>query len=410
MALLARLTGNAAWAASFQYRDFRFLWASTIFYSLGSGMEHVAIGWLVFEMTGSAFMVGVASAARMAPFFFLGIVSGAVADWLDRRLFLRFSTLAGSVVAGVMALLLLSGDAQVWPVIALVAAGGCVFAFTLTTRQAYTYDIVGSDRSLNGLALGAMAMQAGGMAGSVISGTLIEAVGPGWQYVAVGATYTASALVLLAIGKTGQAGRLQREPVLQNLAGYFRMIARNRVLLILMCLASITEVFGFTHMTLLPVFAKDVLGVGPMGLGFMTSVRQAGGLMGLFLLASLRDYRRKGLLMFIIATAFGVGLMAFSLSANLFFFLLVLAVVNACAMSVDTLYKTLMQENVPNEQRGRAMGSWVLSIGMAPVGHLGVGGLASVLGAPGALLINGAVLTFVSLTAVVSLPRIRRLR
>ena len=410
MALLARLTGNAAWAASLQYRDFRFLWASTIFYSLGSGMEHVAIGWLVFEMTGSAFMVGVASAARMAPFFFLGIVSGAVADWLERRLFLRFSTLAGSVVAGGMALLLLSGGAQVWPVIALVAAGGCVFAFTLTTRQAYTYDIVGSEHSLNGLALGAMAMQAGGMAGSVISGTLIEAVGPGWQYVAVGATYTASALVLLAIGKTGQAGRLQREPVLQNLAGYFRLIAQNRVLLILMCLASITEVFGFTHMTLLPVFAKDVLGVGPMGLGFMTSVRQAGGLMGLFFLASLGDYRRKGLLMFIVAAAFGVGLMAFSLSANLFFFLLVLAVVNACAMSVDTLYKTLMQENVPNEQRGRAMGSWVLSIGMAPVGHLGVGGLASVLGAPGALLINGAVLTFVSLTAVVSLPRIRRLR
>ncbi len=127
-------------------------------------------------------------------------------------------------------------------------------------------------------------------------------------------------------------------------------------------------------------------------------------------MASLSDYRRKGLLMFIIAGAFGVGLMAFSLSANLFFFLLVLAVVNACAMSVDTLYKTLMQENVPNEQRGRAMGSWVLSIGMAPVGHLGVGGLASFLGAPGALLVNGAVLTVVSLTAVVGLPRIRRLQ
>lgn len=410
MALLARLTGNAAWAASLQYRDFRFLCASTLFYSLGSGMEHVAIGWLVFDMTGSAFMVGVAFAARMAPFFFLGMVSGAVADWLDRRLFLRFSTLAGSVVAGVMALLLLWGGAQVWSVIALVTAGGCVFAFTLTTRQAYTYDIVGPEHSLNGLSLGAMAMQTGGIAGSIISGILIDAVGPGWQYVAVGATYTASALILLAIGKTDQAEGFQREPVLRNLAGYVRLIGQNRVLLVLMCLASITEVFGFTHMTLLPVFAKDVLGVGPMGLGFMTSVRQAGGLIGLFFLASLREYRRKGLLMFIMAAAFGVGLMAFSLSANLFFFLMVLAVVNACAMSADTLYKTLMQENVPNEQRGRAMGSWVLSIGMAPVGHLGIGGLASFLGAPGALLVNGAVLTFVSLTAAVGLPRIRRLR
>ena len=111
-------------------------------------------------------------------------------------------------------------------------------------------------------------------------------------------------------------------------------------------------------------------------------------LIGLALLASLRDYRRKGMLMFVIAGAFGLGLMAFSVSSNMLFFLAVLALVNACAMAVDTLYKTLMQENVAEEERGRAMGSWVLSIGTAPVGHLGVGGLAGLLGAPGALLVT----------------------
>ena len=113
--------------------------------------------------------------------------------------------------------------------------------------------------------------------------------------------------------------------------------------------------------------------------------------------------------MFVIAGAFGLALMAFSLSTNLFFFLAVLAVVNACAMAVDTLYKALMQENVAEEERGRAMGSWVLSIGTAPVGHLGVGGLAGLLGAPGALLLNGGVLAFVSLSAAIWLPRLRRL-
>ena len=113
--------------------------------------------------------------------------------------------------------------------------------------------------------------------------------------------------------------------------------------------------------------------------------------------------------MFLLAGAFGVGLMAFSVSTALVFFIVVLAAVNACAMSVDTLYKTLMQTNVPNEQRGRAMGSWVLSIGVAPVGHLGVGALAAALGAPGALLVNGAALTGISLAAAIGLPRIRRL-
>ena len=162
-------------------------------------------------------------------------------------------------------------------------------------------------------------------------------------------------------------------------------------------------------MSLLPVFAKDVLGLGPVGLGFLTAVRQAGGLLGLALLASLGNYRRKGLLMFLVAMVFGSGLMAFSLSSNLVFFLLVLVLVNACAMSVDTLYKTLMQSSVPDEQRGRAMGSWVFSIGVAPVGHIGVGGLASLLGAPGALLVNGSVLAVVSVATAIGLPKIRRL-
>lgn len=407
--MIPRNIESHAWASSLRFRDFRLFWASTTFYSLGTGMESVAVGWLVFDITGSAFMVGVASAARMAPLFLLGILSGAMADWLERRLFLIFSALAGTAVAVIMATMLLAGEPRAWPVIVLVAAGGCVLAFTLTVRQAYTYDIVGQEHALNGLSLNQMAMQAGGIAGAIISGALIESVGPGWQYLAVGASYMGSAAVLLVIGRSARTAQPQREPVLQNLTGYIRFLNQNRVLLALMSLAAITEVFGFTHMTLLPVFAKDVLHVGPAGLGYLTAVRQGGGLLGLALLANLRDYRRKGLLMFLLASAFGFGLMAFSVTSALVFFIVVLAAVNACAMSVDTLYKTLMQTNVPDEQRGRAMGSWVLSIGVAPVGHLGVGGLATALGAQGALLVNGAVLAGVSIAAAVSLPRIRRL-
>ena len=400
---------SGAWASSLRFRDFRLFWASTFFYSVGTGMEHVAVGWLVFDITGSAFMVGVAAAARMAPLFFLGILSGAMADWLERRLFLLFSALGGVAVAAIMAMLLLSGDPPVWAVVVLVAAGGCVLAFTLTTRNAYTYDIVGPEHALNGLSLNQMAMQVGGIAGALASGALIELVGPGWQYLGVGGSYLGSALILLVIGRSARTTEPQREPVLRNLVGYIRFLRENRVIMALMCLTSITEVLGFSHMTMLPVFAKEVLHVGPAGLGYLTAVRQAGGLLGLALLANLRDYRRKGLLMFIIATAFGIGLMGFSLSTALVYFIVVLAAVNACAMSVDTLYKTLMQSNVPDEQRGRAMGSWVLSIGVAPVGHLGVGGLATALGAQGALLVNGAMLAGVSLAAAIGLPKIRRL-
>ena len=397
------------WGASLGFRDFRFLWASTVLYSMGTGMEQVSVGWLIFELTDSPFMVGVGAAARMLPFFLLGVLSGVIADRWDRRMLLRAGTLGASAAALATALLLLGGLANVWFFIALVSVFGSLMAFTITIRQTFTYDIVGQRHALNGLALGAMAMQGGGIAGSLASGALIEFVGPGWQFVAAAVCYLSASLVILAIGDPGRSARSAAEPVLKTLAGYVRLVRGNRILLVLMLLTAATEVFGFTHMTLLPIFAREVLHVGATGLGIMTAIRQVGGLLGLWVLAGLAAFRKKGLMMFLIAIGFGCGQMAFSLSNNIYYFLGVLLLVNACAMAVDTIYKTLMQDNVADEERGRAMGSWVLSIGVAPVGHLGVGALAGVLGAPGALLINGSVLAAIGIGTALGLPGIRRL-
>ena len=113
--------------------------------------------------------------------------------------------------------------------------------------------------------------------------------------------------------------------------------------------------------------------------------------------------------MFYIVVFFGVGQIFLSFSDNLYLFAIFLLFVNACAMSVDTLYKTLMQQNVPNEQRGRAMGSWVLSIGTAPIGHLGIGGIATAFGAPMAVLFNGVMLTAAGISTFICLPKIRKL-
>ena len=397
------------WAVSLRIRDFRLLWITTVLYSVATGMEQVSVGWLIFELTGSELMVGVGAAARMVPFFLLGLLSGAIADRWDRRSLLRFGTMGASVVALLMAIVLIGGLTNVWVVILLVLALGSTFAFVLTVRQTFTYDIVGPEYALNGLALGAMAMQGGGIAGSLASGALIAVVGPGWQFGAAAVCYLCSALATLAIANPGRSLRPDAASVLRNLTGYVRLLRNYRLLLVLMLLTAATEVLGFTHMTLLPVFAKEVLFVGPAGLGVMTAMRQVGGLLGLWLLAGLGAARKKGLIMFGTAIGFGAGLMAFSLSGNIYSFLAVLLFVNACGMAVDTLYKTLMQNSVSDEERGRAMGSWVLSIGFAPVGHVGVGALAGAVGAPRALLINGAALVAISIVAALGLPRVRRL-
>ncbi len=406
---VASLIGRPAWADSFQYRDFRLLWGASIFQSLGMGMDQIALGWLVLQMTDSPFMVGVAAAARMAPLFFLGILSGAIADRVDRRLFLRIVTWGGSVTSGIMATILLTDVAQVWHVIVVAAATGSFSAFQMTIKQSYIYDIVGPEHALNGLALSAMGQRVGGVVGAITAGVIISTVSIGGQYLAISASYLAAVVVMLALRDIGQAAPTQRESILKNLVGYVQVLRENRTLRTLMFLTAITEVFGFTHQSLLPVFARDVLEVGALGLGFMWAIRQAGGMIALLLLANFGNVKHKGLVMFAAAIGFGLGQMAFSLTTNIFVFLVTLAFINACASIADTLYKTLMQSNVSNEQRGRAMGSWVLSIGVAPVGHVSIGAMAGVLGAQGALLVNGSILAFVTLASAVGMPKIRRL-
>ena len=276
-------------------------------------------------------------------------------------------------------------------------------------RQAYTFDIVGASLSLNGLSMLQIASQTGGVFGALISGILISKLGAGPQFVVIGLMYLISFLVLFGASESGQAASRRRESLNSNFKGYIDLIKEYAVLLILMCLASITEIFGFTHMSLIPVFAKEVLSVGPIGLGILTAVRQVGGFLGLFSLTLLGNYNQKGKLMFYIVVFFGIGQIFLAFSSDVFLFAFFLLVVNACAMSVDTLYKTLMQQNVPNEQRGRAMGSWVLSIGTAPIGHLGIGGIATAFGAPMAVLFNGVMLTAAGISTFIFLPKIRKL-
>ena len=397
------------WARSLQFPDFRLLWLCVLLQSAAVGMNWVVTGWLVFELTGSAFVTAAASAISMVPFFFLGAVSGAVADRMNRSHLLRIVTVAAAVTSGVMAAALLADLAQLWQIFALTALNGCATAFLMTTRQSLTYDIVGAKLALNGMSLNSVSMQVGLVCGSLLSGIIISAIGAGGQFLVIGLVYLASGGFALCIRAAAGAREHPPQSVLRVLAEYVGIMRRNRTLVTLMLLTGINELFGFTHMSLLPVIAKEVLGLGAVGLGVLTGVRQVGGIAGQIGLAALGNFRRKGMLMFAIMAAFGGCLMALVVVTDVVYYVAVLSLATACAMCVDTLHMTLMQENVAEHERGRAMGAWTLSIGVAPVGHLGLGALAGAVGAPWALFVSGAVLLGASAATAAGLPRIRRL-
>lgn len=401
------------WARSFAFADFRLLWVTVLLQSTAQGMHWVAVGWLVFEVSDSEFLVSVSAALSMAPFFFLGLVAGAAADRVDRRKLMLAVTLAAVATSLAMAGILFAGVAGIAWILALSAAAGCVSAFVMTIHRALTYDVAGARLALNGMSLNSVSMQIGLIGGPLLFSAAITRFGAGEVFLMAAACYAASAAFPLFMRPPASASaggrRPRRESIPRVLAEYAGIVRRNRVLAAIIALTVVTELFGFAHMAILPVIAKDVLDLDASGLGVMTAVRQTGGVAGLMALAALGDFRRKGMLLFALMLTFGGALMSLIFQIGVPYYVAMLALATACAMSIDALCVTLMQENAPAEQRGRAAGAWTLCIGVAPVGQLSIGALAGRIGAPASLFASGAALAVSALCAAAALPKVRGL-
>jgi hypothetical protein len=169
------------------------------------------------------------------------------------------------------------------------------------------------------------------------------------------------------------------------------------------------EILGFSHQVLLPVIARDVLDVGAEGLGLMNALRSIGGITAILALSSLGEVRRKGLLYLAVLHIFGISLLFLGVADTFSPAILAIIVINGMGALSDILSQSLVQTVVPNELRGRAMGSWVLAVGLGPVGHLQIGALASALGVGFALTAHGAGLVALAVGALALFPRLRRL-
>ena len=396
-------------AAALQYPDFRVLWLSTTSHQFGQGMQQVLLGWLMLDMTGSVAMVGIIFAARSGPNLVIGLAAGSLVDRLDRPNMLRVSIWGMGIVAVVMALLLLLGILTVWHLMLMAVLLGTLQAFYTISRQVYVYDVVGAGGAINGIALITLAQRVGQIVGSLAAGFLIHWQGPGLPCLLMGAGYAAGAGILYRLRQTGQSAPELREPLAENLLNYFRALRSNRVMLILMISTAAAEVFGFSHQVMLPVLAEDILAVGAVGLGVLTAFCFAGGALGALILTVLGDIRRRGTLLLIALGLFGVFEILLGQSPNFVTALLFVTLINVNASIADVLHQSLLQLSVTNEQRGRAMGSWIVGIGTAPAGQLEVGYLAELTNARVALLVNGVALAALALTMTIVMPRLRKL-
>jgi MFS family permease len=391
-----------------RYADFRVLLASAAFAGIGFRGQLVAVGWVLLEESDSPLVVSLGIGAFLAPNAVLGIFGGAITDRLDRRLVMRLSGLGLGLNSLLLGLLMLDA-VTIWQVVALTATGGALWSIAQTAQQSYTFDIVGAEDAAQGLALGTLALRAGGVAGALGAGLALTAWGPGETYLLLAAAHALSAVTLLLARTRGQAAPAASVPLLQNLREYAAELRANHTLAWLIVLMIAAEIFGFSHYSALPILVRDELGGDGSDLGIASALASTAGIFAILAFSARSGLGSTGAAFLAIMVAYGAVVVLLGQMQALIAAIVIASVVSGIASVCDVQSQVLVQKAVPNEMRGRAMGTWALALGTGPLGHLQMGALISAFGVGTALAINGCLLVVSGLVAALLLRRIRRL-
>ena len=403
--MIGHLAGNPA----LRNADFRRLWVASAFNHLGMNGEQVVLGLLVFRFTQSTAWVGAVLALYFLPMLVFGLLSGAIADRLDRRWLLRGMEaviIANLVLFSAATALDLGG---LWIVLTFAVISGTARAIYQPARLSYAYDLVGGQQIVAGLGLINLGTRLGQLVGALLAGAAMQRLGTQAALLVLAAGHVAAFAFVLRLRSVGLAAGFERAPMGRNLREYLHEIRVNRTLLMLLIVTASVEVFGFSYMTALPELATVRFAMGAEGLGMMHAARSAGGILASLVLVALGGPRRAGLVYLVTIFTFGGSVLLLAGSGAFALALAALLLVAGSAALMDILTQSMFQLSVPDGLRGRAMGVWVLAVGTAPLGYLEVGGLAVLVGVGGALLANGVLLIGIGVLTAIFAPRLRKL-
>ena len=396
--------------SSLKNRNFRLLWIGGMFSHIGDEMQLVAVSWLVLVLTNSPFLMGVAALFQGLPRLFFGLLGGVIADRQNRHRLLMIYQGSEMALAFFFALLVLSGKIQYWHILVFLPFFGFLRAVYVISRQAYVFDLVGKEDLMNALALHSSGMNLAKIIGPSIAGILIGVVGVGWCLFINALSFIGILVSLLMMHPPAFFKRdLHYPSVLQDLRETFVYLIKNRTILLLIATSFSFMLFGLQSTVILPLFAKDVLNVGPSGFGFLMASMGAGAVIGGVTMAGLGDLKKKGRYFLLFTLSYGLLLIFFSSSSWFFLSLVLILLVGMMEMGSRTINQTLVQLLSPDELRGRILGVYLLDRGVRPLGGFLMGTGASLLGAPIALALGGGMCAFIALGVLFKSPRIREL-
>jgi MFS family permease len=394
-----------------RHRNYRLFFGGQGISLIGTWMTRVATGWLVYRLTGSAFLLGLVSFASQIPILLLGPFSGVWVDRLNRHRVLVVTQILSMLESFALAVLALMHIITVPEIIWLNLFQGAVNAFDMPARQAFVIEMVEEPSDLgNAIALNSSLVNAARLIGPSVAGLIIAAVGEGYCFLIDGISYIAVIASLLAMVIVRRQTARKHGKVLVELREGWDYVRGFRPIWSILLLLALISLVGMPYTALMPIFAGKILHGGAHTLGFLMAAIGVGALIGAIAMAARRTVLGLGRLIPITCAGFGAGLMAFSASRWFWISMLMLVGTGYCFMQEMAASNTILQTIVEDKKRGRVMSFYAMAFqGVAPFGSLIAGAAAARIGAPETLMIGGGICILGAGVFAMQLPAIRQL-
>lgn len=400
--------GSRSFWVSLSYRDYRLLFFVGLFATTAQQMRLTQNLFQVYELSGSAFQLGLTGLAQAIPLFALGLFGGTLADFVDRKKLLLITVAGNLLIAVALGILTLTGAIRVWHILVGTALTSALNIVLNPARMALISQFVPRSHLTNAVSLNSSVAQASHFIGPMIAGVSLEWMDIGNAYLANALFYVPAAVSIILIQTSGSPDVKKEKFSIRSFLGGLRFLLSEPIILAMVLLDFIVAGVGY-YRPLLPVFAKDILFVGPAGFGMLSSAPAVGGIIGTVLLLVIGDIKRKGLLAMWSFLLYALAVGFFALSTNFLLSVFLLGFLGLANALQALMRQTTFHLLTPYEVRGRAFAVFnMFSQGANAVGATEVGFMAALLGAPGALVFGSAVGTLLTLGAWLVIPGLRR--
>lgn len=379
------------------YRDFRLVWCGACVSSIGTWMQKLAQSWVVLQISGSPFLLGLDAFLGEIPIFLFSLVGGVVADRASRRNLLLASQFTQMACAFVLALLFALDVVRVWHILTLSFMVGLAQAFGGPAYQALLPSLVESRALPNAIAMNSLQFNLARIVGPMLGGLALTHLGAAWCFSLNGISFLAVIASLLAL-KLPPAAAAQHDSMLESMKEGLAFIRRQSAMLGLIVIAFLTTLVGIPLIVFLPVYARDIFQEGPKTYTLLLSLSGGGSVCGALLVAALAHYRHMGRTSLEMLTAFGVLMTAFALSTSLVWSSVLVFLAGTALIAVFSLISSLAQIVTPDQIRGRVMSVYNVAFrGGMPIGSLLAGTLIPIWSAPLVLACGGVFLVLLGL-------------